>query len=61
DVEIKKAYKKMILLTYPDKCLEFSEALTIALRRVVDAYNTLADAATKKQYDQTVPTTKCWS
>ncbi|GKD42629.1 transcription factor, MADS-box [Tanacetum coccineum] len=54
---IKKAYRKIILLVHPDKCLEFPHAATSATERLNDAYNTLLDADAKEEYDRNVPTT----
>ncbi|GKE86690.1 transcription factor, MADS-box, partial [Tanacetum coccineum] len=59
NLEIKKAYRKIILLVHPDKCLEFPHAVTSATERVNDAYNTLLDADAKEEYDRNVRTT-CW-
>ncbi|GJV17433.1 transcription factor, MADS-box [Tanacetum coccineum] len=59
NLEIKKAYRKIILLVHPDKCLEFPHAATSATERLNDAYNTLLDADVKEEYDRNVPT-NCW-
>ncbi|GKC96349.1 transcription factor, MADS-box [Tanacetum coccineum] len=57
NLEIKKEYRKIILLVHPDKCLEFPHAATSATDRLNDAYNTLLDAEEKEEYDRNVPTT----
>ncbi|GJR58869.1 transcription factor, MADS-box [Tanacetum coccineum] len=57
-IPIKKAYRKIILLVHPNKCLEFPHAATSATERLNDAYNTLLDADAKEEYDRNVPTTR---
>ncbi|GJR58865.1 ribonuclease H-like domain-containing protein, partial [Tanacetum coccineum] len=59
---IKKAYRKIILLVHPEKCLEFPHEATNATERLNDAYNTLLDAdakenaASRSSYTRSAPT-----
>nr|GEY29604.1 transcription factor, MADS-box [Tanacetum cinerariifolium] len=51
NVELTRAYSKTMFVVHPDKCLEFSEAVIEATKRVGDAYRVLSDDDARRNYD----------
>jgi len=49
--EIKRAYRKLVLLYHPDKLGDNSEQLYL-FRKIQEAYNTLVNTELKQSYDQ---------
>jgi DnaJ-class molecular chaperone len=52
DVEIKKAYKKLVLILHPDKC-KGDPQMTERFRCVQEAYTILSDPEKRSWYDKT--------
>lgn len=51
DQEIKESYRRLAILHHPDKNIEATESATAKFQRIVNAYDTLKDKASRMEYD----------
>jgi len=51
ELEIKKAYKKLVLRCHPDKNINNKEEAEIVFRKVTEAYSVLSNTQKRKTYD----------